>query len=62
VISAVAPAIESASGTNASLLIPAAFNGDRLATMPVSLTFHLWSGKTLTYTVTRDGTAVTGVA
>jgi aryl-phospho-beta-D-glucosidase BglC (GH1 family) len=27
---------------------------------PVSLTFHFWSGQTIEYTVTRDGTAVTG--
>jgi aryl-phospho-beta-D-glucosidase BglC (GH1 family) len=103
------PSIEDASGTNASLLVPAAFNGDRLATMesvyadgsgagyhswstypefwedfrpdyengtilltkryldslkdgePVSLTFHYWSGTTIEYTVTRNGTTVTGV-
>ncbi|MBE1875279.1 cellulase family glycosylhydrolase [Myceligenerans pegani] len=29
---------------------------------PVTLTFHFWSGETLQYTVTRDGTAVTGTA
>jgi hypothetical protein len=110
VISSEDPVVEDASGTTASLLIPTAFNGDRLATMeavyadgtnagphdwtsykefwdtfkpdyqggtieltqrfldavsdgsPVTLTFHFWSGKTLQYTVTRDGTAVTGVA
>ncbi|HEX2144997.1 MAG TPA: cellulase family glycosylhydrolase [Glycomyces sp.] len=109
-ISSEDPAIEDASGTNESLLIPAAFNGDQLATMesvyadgtgagyhgwttfpefwddfrpdyengtiqltkryldslkdgqPVSLTFHFWSGQTLEYTVTRDGTTVTGAA
>jgi hypothetical protein len=27
---------------------------------PVTLMFYDWSGKTLQYTVTRDGTAVTG--
>jgi endoglucanase len=107
-ISSEDPAVEDVSGTNESLLIPAAFNGDRLSTMesvyadgtgaghhswttfpefwedfrpdyeagtirltkryldslrdgePVSLTFHFWSGKTLQYTVTRHGTAVTG--
>ncbi|MBT2497824.1 cellulase family glycosylhydrolase [Agromyces sp. ISL-38] len=110
VISSEDPVIEGATGATDSLLIPAAFNGDRLATMesvyadgtgagyhnwtifpefwddfkpdyeggtieltkrylnsitdgsPVSLTFHFWSGKTLEFTVTRDGTAVTGVA
>lgn len=109
VISSKDPVIEGASGTTDSLLIPAEFNGDRLATMesvyadgtgagyhnwttfpefwddfkpdyengtieltkrylnsikdgsPVSLTFHFWSGKTFEFTVTRDGTAVTGV-
>jgi endoglucanase len=109
-ISSEDPAVEDASGTNESLLIPAAFNGDQLSTMesiyadgsgagyhswatfpefwedfrpdyeggtikltkryldslkdgePVSLTFHFWSGKTLEYTVTRDGTVVTGTA
>lgn len=29
---------------------------------PVTLTFHFWSGETMAYTVTRSGTAVTGVA
>lgn len=110
VINSEDPVIEGASGTNESLLIPATFNGDRLATMesvypdgtgagfhswttfpefwddfkpdyengtieltkryldsledgqPVSLTFHFWSGKTVQFTVTRDGTVVTGVA
>ncbi|WP_241843046.1 cellulase family glycosylhydrolase [Agromyces albus] len=109
VISSEDPVIEGATGTTDSVLIPAAFNGDRLATMesvyadgsgagyhswtafpefwddfkpdyengtieltkrylnsitdgsPVSLTFHFWSGKTLQYTVTRDGSTVTGV-
>jgi endoglucanase len=28
----------------------------------VTLAFHFWSGETVTYTVTRSGTAVTGVA
>lgn len=104
------PAVEDASGTNESLLIPTEFNGDPLATMEsmyddgtgagfhdwttfpefwddfrpdyedgtieltkryldsledgeqVSLTFHFWSGETLEYTVTRDGTVVTGTA
>ncbi|MFC8797784.1 cellulase family glycosylhydrolase [Promicromonospora sp. NPDC057138] len=102
--------IEDATGTNAGLTIPTAFNGDRLAmlesvyadgtaagsidwtTFPgfwedfrpdyengtilltklyldslkdgeqAYLTFHFWSGQTLEYTVTRDGTVVTGTA
>ncbi len=29
---------------------------------PVKLTFHFWSGDKVTYTVVRDGTAVTGTA
>jgi len=29
---------------------------------PVTLTFHFWSGVTVTYTVTRSGSAVTGTA
>lgn len=29
---------------------------------PVTLKFHFWSGKTVEYTVTRNGTAVTGTA
>jgi aryl-phospho-beta-D-glucosidase BglC (GH1 family) len=110
VISSDDPVLVDATGNNGSLLIPAAFNGDQLATMksvyadgtgagfhswttfpefwddfkpdyedgtieltkrfldsikdgsPVSLTFHFWSGKTLEYTVTREGAVVTGVA
>jgi hypothetical protein len=27
---------------------------------PVTLTFHFWSGETVTYTVTRSGSSVTG--
>ncbi|MDQ0577415.1 cellulase family glycosylhydrolase [Agromyces albus] len=101
--------IEGATGTNAGLAIPAAFNGDKLSMMEsvyadgtaagsiawttfpgfwedfrpdyengtilltklyldslkdgeqAYLTFHFWSGQTLQYTVTRNGTAVTGV-
>ncbi|MGI5186926.1 cellulase family glycosylhydrolase [Promicromonospora sp. CA-289599] len=110
VISFAASAVEDAAGTNESLVIPATFNGNQLATMesvyddgtgagfhdwttfpefwddfrpdyedgtitltkryldslkdgePVSLTFHLRSGQTLQYTVTRSGSAVTGTA
>ncbi|WP_198667257.1 cellulase family glycosylhydrolase [Glycomyces dulcitolivorans] len=110
VIAAEDPVLADAAGTTASLVIPAEFNGDRVATMeafyadgtfagphdwtsfkeywdafrpdhedgeielparffenvrdgdPVTLTFHFWSGKTLEYTVTRTGTAVTGTA
>ena len=29
---------------------------------PVHLTFHFWSGDTVAYTVTRDGTQVTGIS
>jgi hypothetical protein len=108
VINSEDPSVEDASGTNESLAIPAAFNGDQLSTMEsvyadgsgagyhnwatfpefyddfrpdyengtilltkryldslkdgeaVSLTFHFWSGKTLSYTVTRNGATVTG--
>jgi hypothetical protein len=28
----------------------------------VTLTFHFWSGETLTYTLTRSGTTITGTA
>ncbi|GAB3168865.1 cellulase family glycosylhydrolase [Myceligenerans halotolerans] len=110
VISYEDPTLEDASGTTDSLLIPASFNGDKLATMeavyadgtaagpdnwttykafwdtfepdyedgtieltqkffsevtddsPVTLTFYYWSGETLEYTVTRDGSTVTGTA
>jgi hypothetical protein len=101
--------LSDAAGTAASLVIPTAFNGDRLATMEakyadgtnagpqnwtsfkefgrayapdytsgeitlpaaffnevhdgtVILTFHFWSGATVTYTVTRAGDTVTGTA
>jgi aryl-phospho-beta-D-glucosidase BglC (GH1 family) len=103
------PVLSDAAGTAASLVIPAAFNGDRLATMEakyadgtnagphnwtsfkefgrayspdyangqitlpaaffnevndgtVVLTFHFWSGATLTYTLIRAGDTVTGTA
>jgi endoglucanase len=103
------PVLSDAAGTAASLVIPAAFHGDRLATMEaryadgtnagpqnwtsfkefgrayspnhttgeitlpaaffnevhdgtVVLTFHFWSGATLTYTLTRAGDTVTGTA
>ncbi len=104
------PVLQDATGTTSSLVIPATFNGDRLATMEavyadgtnagpqnwtsykefgytfspdyaanritltqeffaevtdnstVTLTFHFWSGETLTYTLTRSGTTVTGSA
>jgi aryl-phospho-beta-D-glucosidase BglC (GH1 family) len=110
VITSEDPAVEDATGTNESLVIPATFNGDQLATMEsvyddgtgagfhnwttfpefwddfrpdyeagtitltkryldslkdgeaVSLTFHFRSGQTLQYTVTRDGSAVSGTA
>ncbi|MEU4694220.1 cellulase family glycosylhydrolase [Actinoplanes sp. NPDC023714] len=102
------PALTAAAGDTATFAIPAAFNGDRLATMtatypdganagphswtpykefdrafapdyssgtirltpdffaevseatPVTLVFHFWSGETVTYQLTRTGTAVTG--
>ncbi len=102
--------LQNATGTTSGLTIPAAFNGDRLATMEavyadgtnagphnwtsykeygrtfspdyaadqitltqsffaevtdnstVTLTFHFWSGETLTYTLTRSGSAITGIA
>lgn len=104
------PVLRNATGTTDSLVIPAAFNGDRLATMEavyangtnagpndwtsykefgntfapnyangditlkqeffaeinnnstVNLTFHFWSGETVTYTLTRSGTTITGTA
>ncbi|HEU5130142.1 MAG TPA: cellulase family glycosylhydrolase [Glycomyces sp.] len=111
VISYDAPVVQDASGTAEELVVPAAFNGDQLATMEavyadgsgnagpqdwtsykefsytfepdydagaivlkanffadvadgkeVTLTFHFWSGETLSYTVTKSGNTVTGSA
>lgn len=103
------PVLEDAAGTTENFAIPAAFNGDLLATMEakytdgsaagpqnwtsfkefeytfspsydkgeivlkpnffnetndgeVVLTFHFWSGEVLTYTITKNGTSVTGSA
>ncbi|MEU4624502.1 cellulase family glycosylhydrolase [Actinoplanes sp. NPDC023801] len=108
VVSYDVPQLSAAGGTTAAFAIPAAFNGDRLATLkatyadgsnagphgwtpfkefdrafapdyaagtvkltpeffaevsdgaPVTLEFVFWSGATVTYHVTRNGTAVTG--
>lgn len=111
VISYDTPALQDATGTTTELTLPAAFHGDRLATMEAvyadgsgnagpqnwtsykefgytfspdydagqitltqeffaevkdnsttTLTFHFWSGETVTYTLARSGTTVTGTA
>jgi hypothetical protein len=103
------PVLGDAAGTSESLMIPAAFNGDQLATMEaryadgsnagphnwtsfkefdvtfapdyaanqitlrsaffaevndgtVNLTFHFWSGATLSYVLTKSAGTVTGTA
>jgi endoglucanase len=103
------PQLQSAQGTTEAFAIPAAFNGDHLATIEsvypdgsnagpqswtpykqfgsdfrpsydaneikllpaffnevkdglVILKFHFWSGKIVTYTITKTGTSVTGTA
>ena len=43
-----------------TVALPAAFFAEVTDATPVTLTFHFWSGTTLTYTVTRNGSAVTG--
>ncbi|MFJ2442620.1 cellulase family glycosylhydrolase [Streptomyces sp. NPDC087658] len=46
-------------GGNALTLTPAFFNAVGDGT-PVTLTFHFWSGATVTYHVTKSGSSVTG--
>jgi aryl-phospho-beta-D-glucosidase BglC (GH1 family) len=48
--------------TAGEIALTPTFFGEVADGAPVTLTFHFWSGETLTYTVTRSGTAVTGVA
>lgn len=48
---------DTAAGT---ILLRPAFFAEVTDGAPVVLTFHFWSGATVTYTVVRDGTAVTG--
>ncbi|HTJ67055.1 MAG TPA: cellulase family glycosylhydrolase [Actinospica sp.] len=50
----------SADYANNSITLTPAFLNSLTDGAPVTLTFHLWSGATVTYHVTRHGTTVTG--
>ncbi|MDB1086106.1 cellulase family glycosylhydrolase [Streptomyces sp. ACA25] len=43
------------------ITLPSAFFQNIRDNDPVTLTFHFWSGETVTYTLTRTGTTVTGI-
>jgi aryl-phospho-beta-D-glucosidase BglC (GH1 family) len=44
------------------ITLPSAFFNEVTDDSTVTLTFHFWSGETVTYTLTRSGTTVTGTA
>ncbi|MGP3971731.1 cellulase family glycosylhydrolase, partial [Streptomyces sp. 6N223] len=42
------------------ITLPQAFFAETRVNSTINLTFHFWSGETITYTLTRSGTTVTG--
>ncbi|GAA1857450.1 cellulase family glycosylhydrolase [Myceligenerans crystallogenes] len=47
---------------NGAIILRPAFFNEVADARPVRLTFHFWSGEKVSYTVTREGTAVSGAA
>jgi hypothetical protein len=45
-----------------SIVLTSAFLGSLTDGAPVTLTFHFWSGTTVTYHLTKSGSSVTGTA
>jgi endoglucanase len=48
--------------TSNAITLTSAFFGEVNDNRPVTLTFHFWSGARVTYTITRNGSNVTGTA